>query len=693
VAQAEPDPNPGQPQATVLDEEGQEADPPRQTAEGAGGAPGTRPSGEGGGASEASTELLPAYFSTTRRGDYVAGGTGLRNRGFGTIGISGAPVGATTYKAYLYWAIIDSSTSPRTNFHRGNFRGVAISGTHIGTSISPCWPTFAQRNSFRMYVYRADVTALVLPGINGNYALTGFRSGRVDGTQPATADAMPMIDGASLVIVFNKSTYPMTQIKINNGATYLDGATPASATTTFTGLVTSNPPGPTKTTFIGADGQIPFAEPSSLVRGRAVSTTRVDWDGTDPPLPRYTAGNLWDTDTVAVGHIMRPGDTSVVVTVRQTNDCMVWVAQVWSQSPGNIDTDGDALLDGWEANGYDHNGDFVADVNLPAFGANYLKKDIFVEMDYMADSRMATVADLNRIVAVFASSPSANNPNGTSGINIHLDGGAARPGHNLGGGNLVPFDLNLGTSNAACTVYNWAEFMAVRAANFNANRARIFHYMIWAANLAPCFGSTSGISNGIPASEFIVSLDGWTSDGTPDVRVGTFIHELGHNLGLFHGGNENKNRKPNYLSVMSYNHQTMGVPRTGGIAPYFGYSHWDLPDLNENALNENVGLNSAFVNTWRARWMCGGTLTTGVNTANGPTPWNCDGDTTDNPLVRDINNDGATNTLTGHKDWGGLVYNGGVVGGVSEFELERPMETHNVDELTFEQDQEIRGLR
>src|SRR6185369_4859250 len=35
-------------------------------------------------------------------------------------------------------------------------------------------------------------------------------------------------------------------------------------------------------------------------------------------------------------------------------------------------------------------------------------------------------------------------------------------------------------------------------------------------------------------------------------EAGIVMHELGHNLGLRHGGFEDTNYKPNYLSVMNY---------------------------------------------------------------------------------------------------------------------------------------------
>src|SRR5207249_8343742 len=62
-------------------------------------------------------------------------------------------------------------------------------------------------------------------------------------------------------------------------------------------------------------------------------------------------------------------------------------------------------------------------------------------------------------------------------------------------------------------------------------------------------------------NDFIVSLGSWGvvnilgvnhNVGTTDQQAGTLMHELGHNLGLRHGGVDNINCKPNYQSVMNY---------------------------------------------------------------------------------------------------------------------------------------------
>ena len=80
----------------------------------------------------------------------------------------------------------------------------------------------------------------------------------------------------------------------------------------------------------------------------------------------------------------------------------------------NPDIDGDGIPNTWEMKGYDADGDGKIDVNYPAMGANPLKKDLFVEMDYMPDL-LASEEELDRITEIYAKLP-IRNPNGTPAL-------------------------------------------------------------------------------------------------------------------------------------------------------------------------------------------------------------------------------------------------------------------------------------
>ena len=93
--------------------------------------------------------------------------------------------------------------------------------------------------------------------------------------------------------------------------------------------------------------------------------------------------------------------------------------------PMKPDTDGDGLLDGWEVFGV-----------IPAFagpegnalpvaipGANALRKDVYVEVDWMRDTGHTHAfrrAGRDRVEDAFTRAP-VSNPSGEFGVNIHID--------------------------------------------------------------------------------------------------------------------------------------------------------------------------------------------------------------------------------------------------------------------------------
>jgi len=142
------------------------------------------------------------------------------------------------------------------------------------------------------------------------------------------------------------------------------------------------------------------------------------------------------------------------------------------------------------------------------------------------------------------------------------------------------------------------------------------------------------------------------------------LHEMGHNLGLHHGGNENVNCKPNYESVMNYLYQTHGLQTNSG-ATTFDFSKETLPTLNEGSLNETLGLGNML---YRARYYAplpGGSLKRCDGTdgtvamaridspfASGPIDWNNNLSNAETSVAADVNGDGASAaTLNGFTDW------------------------------------------
>ncbi len=344
-----------------------------------------------------------------------------------------------------------------------------------------------------------------------------------------------------------------------------------------------------------------------------------------------------------------------------TGDCLTWVAQVFSISNGTLDTDGDALLDGWEGSGYDFNGDHVVDVDLPAMGASPFRKDIFVEHDWMTvsaghDHKPSTTV-LDRIAAAFAQAP-VSNPNGQTGIKLHNDIGQ-NPGIGYGGGNQVGHQDFI-TTASGCDM--WAGFDVIKNPNFDDARQDIFHYAIWGHDICPDLIGVSGYSRGIPANDFLVTLGSWSGFGSEDERTGTFMHELGHNVGLTHGGasGDHENYKPNHLSVMNYSFQTIGVWRSA--ARRWDYTRMTINALNENSLSETAGLNgSASLAAYGTRYYC--PATTDDNTADTNVDWNCNGSIQAAAVLKDINQSGGRSILGAvQNQWAHLIYNGGAIG-------------------------------
>jgi hypothetical protein len=336
---------------------------------------------------------------------------------------------------------------------------------------------------------------------------------------------------------------------------------------------------------------------------------------------------------------------------------------------GNPDNDGDALCDNWEANGIDFNNDGQIDFNLQ--GANINTPDIYVEIDWM-ESHQPNMDAINDVVASFAA----------RGINLHVQVDEQAVAHN----NDLSFQPCTGPGGAGVP-----DFDSVKAGHFGtasersgANSINIlnakrfaYHYSLFVHNLLG-LGSTSGCAE-IQSNDLVVSLGSWSplgfhSVGNRDQQAGTFMHEIGHNLGLFHGGGDPFiNCKPNYLSVMSYSRQFDNNPIPGRP---LDYSDTPLPLLSEGILSEPAGIGGPSLLTVYgppaatrpavtapAQAVQLGSQWVVLTPANQPVDWNKDGDFADMSVSADINLmpaagcSGSGVDLAGYDDWANLKYN------------------------------------
>ena len=378
------------------------------------------------------------------------------------------------------------------------------------------------------------------------------------------------------------------------------------------------------------------------------------------------------------------------------------------------DTDGDSLLDCWEVHGIDYDGDNRIDYQLPGSGlANRLHKDLYVELDLvnpqndqLTSSQLATINNaVADVVNAFngapatttapttnpAKTPGSNtatacateaaanngqrpfcmNPDEQAGIRLHVqvDDHMTSPTSTML--NLAFEPCTSALSNAGTTV----DFDALKSTFFgtvndrtaglkrlNAKRFA-FRYGIIGRQLLGQ-GTTSGCSE-IFGNDFVVTPWLWANHGDQGMLNGTIMHEFGHAIGLRHGGGDNANCKPNYLSVMSYSRQVNNQPIPNRR---LDYSRQKLPDLNEAALNEPAGVGGPAneqIAYGAPRKPSG--VAVYVIAANLPWNLNSDNNTTESGLVADPNNLGSTDCnganvpstetrLFGYDDWSNLQY-------------------------------------
>lgn len=274
------------------------------------------------------TDVRPTFII---KGEHVANGVGLRNRGGGTINLRGIPADAVISRALIYWCFLSNSSSQNPSII---INGDSINGTLVGSGTAPCWGVSNN------YVYRAEVPMYDLfMGGNGDYHISGVPSSDGKGISPwAPVSGQNLAEGATLVVFYTRRGTPST-----SSTTYVYDSKSVSGTmfysdfsTNLTGFTANRSTG--KFTSIGADGQIGSDVTSTYDVSRELSFfqgTQIagyssspspyqdadsDWNGNEAsPL-----NQLWDTSSHTVP--IKSNSTSAEVRYQAFGDCLVIVA-------------------------------------------------------------------------------------------------------------------------------------------------------------------------------------------------------------------------------------------------------------------------------------------------------------------------------------------------------------------------------
>jgi hypothetical protein len=238
-------------------------------------------------------------------------------------------------------------------------------------------------------------------------------------------------------------------------------------------------------------------------------------------------------------------------------------------NPFDADTDGDGLGDWLEVTRYgtdptaaDTDGDSYPDgvevaATPPVASADPLRKDVYVEIDYMAGHRPSR-EQIDRIAERFATAP-VENPDGSSGIELHLVVDDAIPASDR----TTPKDLS-----------------QIRDIYFN-NSSAGYHYAVIVDDVSDGGFTRTGFQ--------------YTGRGYRQMAVeyqngefaATFMHELGHSLGIdasdYEGVDSHAVSGTRYRSIMNYNYGGDGLRLSRG-PPFDDWAH-----INDSRLNPPPG--------------------------------------------------------------------------------------------------------
>jgi len=247
------------------------------------------------------------------------------------------------------------------------------------------------------------------------------------------------------------------------------------------------------------------------------------------------------------------------------------------------DSDGDGLLDDWEINGIPFtaaNGDerrYILDVDGDGVSdADPMHKDLFVEIDMMTGLTFPQ-ASVDMVVDAFWGAP-VSNPDNNEGIDLHIlvdestiqfEQVSPTPGSGWPANASEIKTLYYGT----LVEQSDPDEQALLAA-----KAKAYRYCILYNSASTDIGGLGELGG----DDFVIFAGGYADED----KAAIFMHELGHNLNLRHGGSDSVNMKPNYPSIMNYAHTYRGT--WNNTTWRLDYSRERLATINEGNLDEPV---------------------------------------------------------------------------------------------------------
>jgi hypothetical protein len=356
----------------------------------------------------------------------------------------------------------------------------------------------------------------------------------------------------------------------------------------------------------------------------------------------------------------------------------------------DLDDIPDCVEDGKDDNNDHDDCEYFNDMPLYKMGARENIQDIFVEIDIQdRDSLVFHQPSLLRAQEMF------KDYHGTLPKKLHIDIGTKYSNtfdplnHNLHtglyqpGGQALPYTDYLGmkpkseTDLASTDDYTYVG--DEKLLHQDVRRYFLFRYVVLGYRSWKDKGSSgcSGVTGTADIPGLAMSLHqfdivgcasrkfDWDEIKTQNFAQGklavTFAHELGHNLGLRHGGNNNLNKKPNYMSIMNYLYKSLDVQNESDGWNYYkehiacrmrydtsyenmlysfigptadikmDYSYGGNKDIDQTNIDENTGLG----------WPSG--VIVGVD-------FNCDGNNTDSGYTQKLS-PRSNNIISDFNDW------------------------------------------